>query len=237
MLAFNGGAALRAAERSQSEIGVLTLADGRIVAADAGTRRLLGATAARQVLGRPLADFVAPGSADAGPPDEARADLITVVRLDGELMVSEWSARPSCWKGREVTRFTLSPVDGDPRRIERLATGCASPADAVITADIHFGIRSFSSGAEQIYRRREADVLHCCLTDVLTIGNSFDRELDLAVHRLRRSGRWDGRGVQRRSDGGRFPALVSATVVRDAGGRDLGTVWVIRVTSGAGSPA
>jgi PAS domain-containing protein len=237
MLAFNEGAALRAAERSRSEIGVLTVIDGRIVAADAGTYRLLGSTSARQVLGRHLADFIAPGLADAAPPDEARAELITVVRLDGELMISEWSARPSRWKGRDVTRFTLWPVDGDPRRIERLATGCASPADAVITADVHFGIRSFSSRAEQLYRRREPDVLHRCLTDVLTIGNGFDRELDVAVGQLRRSGHCDGRAVQRRSDGGRFPALVTATVVRDAGGRDLGTVWVVRVTSGAGSPA
>ncbi len=237
MLAFNGGAAPRAAKLSRDEPAVLTVIGGRIVAADGPACRLVGAAATHQLIGRHLADFVAPGWADGPPPAETRSQLVTVVRLDGELLVSEWRSRPSRWRGRTATRFALWPLDGDPRRIERLVTGGAAPAEAVVTADRRFGIRSFSARAEELFGQREPAVLHRCITDVLSVGDGLDAALDGLVDQLRRTGRWQGQAAQRRSDGRRFPALVSATVVRDTGGRDLGTVWDVRVTSGAGSPA
>ena len=237
MLAFNGGEAQRAAELSRYESAVLTVVGGRIVAADGPACRLVGAAATHQVIGRHLADFVAPGWADGPPPAETRSHLVSLVRLDGELLVSEWRSRPSRWNGRTAMRFALWPLNGDPRRIELLVTGGATPAEAVVTADRRFGIRSFSARAEELFGQREPDVLHRCITDVLSVGDGFDAAFAALVDQLRRTGRWQGRAVQRRADGGRFPALVSATVVRDIGGRDLGTVWDVRVTSEAGSPA
>src|SRR5581483_4380677 len=133
---------------SRYESAVLTVIDERIVAADGPACRLVGATATHQIVDRELADFVAPGWGEGPPPAAARPDLITVVRLDGALVVSEWRSRPSRWKGRTATRVTLWPLNGDSRRIERLVTGGAAPAEAVVTADSHFGIRSFSARAE-----------------------------------------------------------------------------------------
>jgi PAS domain S-box-containing protein len=227
MLAFNERFAAGAHATSPAEVIVV---DGEIVAADSQARRLIGARTRRQVVGRDLSDFLAPGWTGADPTVDVRAEVATVVRLDGELEVVEWSSAPERWEGREAARLSFRPLATDPVRIRQLATGLAvTTDDAVVVADTRFGIRSFSPAAEELYRCRETDVLGRGLTDLIRVAPSgADRELGAVLQQLRRRGCWHGRAVQRRPAGGPFAAHLTANVVRDGGGKDLGTVWVIR---------
>ncbi|HEY0397914.1 MAG TPA: EAL domain-containing protein [Acidimicrobiia bacterium] len=238
MLAFNERSAAGATTASPAEVAVLVVVDGQIVAADPKARRLVGAKARRQVVGRDVSDFLAPGWTGTEPTVDMRPELATMVRLDGRLEVVECTSTPERWEGREATRLSLWRLVTDPVRIRQIATGLAVlTADAVIVADTRFGIRSFSPAAEALYRSSEADVLGRGLTDVVTVTSSgAGRELGSVLQQLRCRGYWHGRAVQRRRHGGCFAAHLTATVVRDGGGKDVGTVWVVRPSDAGDDP-
>ncbi len=100
--------------------GVLLHAGGEVVYANPAAARLLGAAAADDLVGRPIAAFAAPGSRtiaadlsalELDTPGEG-AELVEdrMARLDGEVIEVEVVALPSSFRGAPVTQLVVRDV-------------------------------------------------------------------------------------------------------------------------------
>jgi PAS domain S-box-containing protein len=213
--------------------GRLVVIGTTIVAADAPALALLAARRDVSVVGRDLFDFVAPGPPHVAIPGTAQASglLVTVVRFDGAQEAMELTAAPSIWEGSPATMVTLGKLSGGGNRLQRVAIGIAADVpDAVFVTDVDFQVMAVNHAAERMTGRGEDELIGSCITAAMAWPGS-DADLDAIADALHRSNHWHGEASQLGPRHGPMPVHTTVTVLRDAGGQCMGTVWVTRPTA------
>lgn len=217
------------------EEGQLVVAGTTIVAADAPALALLAARRQGSVIGRDLFDFVAPAPPQLVLPDAAEApgQLVTIVRLDGAQEAMELNARPTTCDGAPATAVTLGRLSGCANRLQRAAIGIASDVpDAVLITDADFDIIAANEAAERMTGVGEDELIGGCITATMA-WPGCDEDLEVIVDGLHRAGHWHGEAAQLGPRHASLQVHTTVTVLRDAGGRSIGTVWVTRPTGRA----
>jgi PAS domain S-box-containing protein len=192
----------------------------------------------RQALARVLTGEVVRlemvGSRDGNDEFRTLSTLSPVKNTDGEVVGV--SAIVRYLSPFEETRNDLAempravPEDSPDRarRLRQLATGVRTDvADAVVIVDTKFRIQSLNYGAERMYGWTETEAIGKPMNDIIPwLGSEAD--FQAAERRLLHEGRWHGRAIQGRRDGGVVHVLASTTLLRDDSGQPSGAISVNR---------
>jgi PAS domain S-box-containing protein len=219
------GAAPRAA--------TLLLRGTTIISASPAGLTLLGAERESDVVGRDVFDFVAPGwvPGDIDFGLEPATDLTTVIQVDGTQVLTQLDSTPVMAGGIPALCLSLYDLDLDAARLRRLVAGSGHDADdALFVTDNDFRIQGFDAAAEALYGWSEDEVMGRWMVDTVA-DPSAERHAPAVLAELARHGRWEGHCLQRARDGRGLWVRSSVSVLRDRGGRCVGTVWSNRLVS------
>jgi PAS domain S-box-containing protein len=100
-------------------------------------------------------------------------------------------------------------------------------SDAVIGVDLHFNIQLWNKAAESVYGWAAKEVIGKPLAFILK-GTFIKASRERARAEISEKGIWNGEILQNRKDGKPVYMFVTASAVRDAGGRTVGIVMVNR---------
>ena len=134
------------------------------------------------------------------------------------------------WAGQSANQMTM--WEPDPAvHVQQMATGIRTDvADAVVVIDADFRIQRFNSAAEELYGWREEEVLGTRIEEVIPwLGG--DADLADFLRHLHDDGRWYGRAVHGRRDGGVVHVLASSTLLTDGSGQRTGAISVNRAAT------
>ncbi|MBT0567438.1 bifunctional diguanylate cyclase/phosphodiesterase [Williamsia sp. CHRR-6] len=170
---------------------IVVHSDGVIVAVNAACVQWAGARSERELVGRPITDFVHPdsipsmlqristlvGEGDASLPSEA-----TMVRVDGSTIDVDATSIRVSWNDRPAFLVILRDVGArvavrDALRYQEAVVSHVT--DAVIAISLDGEVASWNPAAETIYRRAIIDVIGRPLSSV--IGVEFDPVAVLAA--------------------------------------------------------
>jgi formate hydrogenlyase transcriptional activator len=102
-----------------------------------------------------------------------------------------------------------------------------SIAEAVITTDLDFRIRTWNRSAEELYGWSVEEVIGKGMGEVVPTRFAYERSENV-IARFRAEGTWKGEAIQKRKDGSEVIVLASVTLVRDREGNPTDIVAVNR---------
>ncbi len=99
-------------------------------------------------------------------------------------------------------------------------------SDAIVSIDTEFNILTWNKAAEAIYGWSAAEVIgqHSKLLRTEYPNSTYDQALEI----LMKTGHWTGEVIQYHKNGTPLSILASGSLIRDAGGKPVGTVSVNR---------
>src|SRR5450432_4255724 len=102
-----------------------------------------------------------------------------------------------------------------------------SMTDAVISTDLNFIIKSWNKGAEDMYGLTAQETIGLPSSGILMHEFQTDGQ-EIALGKLKASGKWKGEVLYNRSDGKRLYLEVNCSCIRDQGGTIIGYVSICR---------
>jgi PAS domain S-box-containing protein len=100
-------------------------------------------------------------------------------------------------------------------------------ADAVVSIDKKNRLFSWNKGAEKIYGWSEEEAIGRELFEVVNPSNTtLSHEEFLQI--LRQTGSWSGEDFHHRRNGEEFPVLITASLIKDKNGNEIGAVTVFK---------
>ncbi|NNG04129.1 MAG: PAS domain S-box protein [Inquilinus sp.] len=222
--------------------GIMVHVDGRIAFVNPAANRMLGAATPEALIGREIAPLVHPDDRAAARAqvrrvlNEGRADLRAeqvLIALDGREFTVETSWTPILHAGRpavlKVFRDISARKQAEAALMQQkslLESIIRSVPDAVLVAGMDGRITLSNGGVTAIFGYRPDEIIGQP-TGLLTVGpgringNRKDGEPALAEP-------LSAEGAYRRKNGDVFPAETVRSPIRDAKGRPLGAITVIR---------
>jgi diguanylate cyclase (GGDEF)-like protein/PAS domain S-box-containing protein len=207
-----------------------------ILSADEAAARLLGYDRPDELIGLNIADIVSPKSSGAlqsrierllsGAP--VAAQLLEVVRSDGETVQVEVATSVTQWRGETAWRAVLTPEESAAAQLLRLATGVVTHIpDAVIVVDLAGYVRVWNLAAERAYGWDYEAAKGRHLADIVpwVAGGA---EFETAWAAILERGEWHGKVRLLSHDRSVTTVLASAREVLDAGGRRVAAVFTFR---------
>jgi diguanylate cyclase (GGDEF)-like protein/PAS domain S-box-containing protein len=193
--------------------GLVVHQSGVIVYANPSACRFVAAVAETELVGRPITDFVDMASrkemlgriaALSTPGAVSSPAELTLVALDGTLMVVESTSVRTTWETRaafQVILRDLSAQKDAEAALRHRAALVEQVSDGIIATDNAGTITSWNPAAETIYGRNAKETIGRPLTDVIGV---YPRPGD----RLE--------GVHFRADGRRIDVRIAVAALRDA---------------------
>jgi PAS domain S-box-containing protein len=190
---------------------------------------LAEASAASELVGRPIRDFMHPSSlptvlerARVGQEERRgvpRAEC-TFLSLDGRGIVLEYASVPIEYEGRPAVQIVGRDVTARRRAETALrlqAAVLAAVGQAVVASDLDGRILYWNGAAETLYGWTAAEALdrHTSMT---VPPHTDPAGVETIRAMLRRGEPWSGEFEMQRRDGTRFPALVTNSPARDRDG-------------------
>jgi PAS domain S-box-containing protein len=216
--------------------GIAITERGRVVDVNRQLTEMLGYPAA-EMIGRPVADFVAPDSV-ASVEERIRGGSEglyehSLLRKDGSSFPAEAHARAFPFHGRQLRVTALRDITERKRAEEeqaRLSRVVAQAGESILITDPEGTIVYVNPAFERItgYTRAEAVGQN---PRILKSGRQDEAFYRGMWDTLVRGGVWSGRLVNRRKDGTFFDEDVTIGPVRDASGRIVNYVAVKRDVS------
>ncbi len=102
-----------------------------------------------------------------------------------------------------------------------------SMTDAVISTDLHFIIKSWNKGAEEMYGLGASEVIDMPSAKVLK-HEFLTEDREIAWGRLRAGGKWKGEVLHEHADGRKLYLEVNSSPIRDQHGTAIGYVSICR---------
>jgi PAS domain S-box-containing protein len=204
---------------------------------------LAGAATAAEMVGRPVRDFVHPASlptvlerARQGQEERRGMPLAenTFLRLDGREIALEIVSIPVEFEGQPAVQVVGRDITGRQRAAAALRFQAAvleAVGQAVVASDLDGRITYWNRAAEALYGWTADEALDRSAS--LMVPADADPANAAAIFAaLRRGETWSGEFPMLRRDGTRFPALVTNTPVRDAGGHVSGVIAISQDITG-----
>lgn len=220
------------------EDATVVLVGAQIKYASPAALELVGATDLSEAVGHDVDHFIAPNSLGAVASRREtleqgrspRPETMTLVRLDGKVVLVEVASRPVMWNGEHAIQVTVWELN--TAKLQELAIGVRTDVtDAVVVTDSKLRIQSLNAAAENLYGWKEHEAIGRPSLEVLPWA-ADDVWADSVREAFQRDGRWNGEVVQVRRDGTPITVRASVTLLRDNTGQPLGTVAVSRTFEG-----
>jgi len=151
------------------------------------------------------------------------------LRLDGSEVWVETKGEPIVYEGKQGALVFVRDISERKlaaAQIEYQAHLLQNVADAIISTDQSFVIRSWNKAAEAIYGWKEEEVIGRLVSDVLD--TEYANARDEAIQQLRTNGFWKGDVVQKHKNGTWLNILSAVTLVRNSAGDPVDIVAVNR---------
>jgi PAS domain S-box-containing protein len=219
---------------------LMVLNDGAIVFVNTAGQKLLGATDAEQLMGRPFLDFVAPdardsvthqledavgrGSGSPWNPTDNHFVEETVLRPDGTEVSVELSATRLTYEDEPAIQVILHDISGQKAAAEALRESEArktaileTSLDAIVSIDHKGIVREWNSAAQRIFGYRREEALGKRLENLIVPPNLTEKYLPgLADYLMTGAASLIGRPVEvlaKRQTGEQFPIELALTQV------------------------
>ncbi|MCX6268639.1 MAG: PAS domain S-box protein [Bacteroidetes bacterium] len=211
-------------------------AEGKIVLVNKECLRLMAASTPEELIGKPVEQFVHPGSlslvAERMKKAAKEGSVLPFaeekfVRLDGSVVAVEVKAVPIRLRNRHAVQLIVRDITERKQAeetISMLAHAIRSISESVSITDMTDKIIFVNSAFLKTYQYEENEIIGNSINMVRSPKNPL--ELVRKILPATQHGGWHGELLNRRKDGTEFPVFVSSSVVHDEYGEPLALIGV-----------